>query len=123
MNKICHSSFATSFLALSCLLLTEQPLPVTAQILGENQQKQEVPKVEEISAPADTISKPDQQQEQQEEQFLEQRERQLDSELNLEEKNPGEPKLEEVPNPPESVDDNVPFQPPLDETEIEFPTN
>jgi rRNA maturation endonuclease Nob1 len=88
-----------------------QPRPVQAQVGEEDSQELMEEGNEQIPADIREL-----------EEEREKKEEQLEETLNIEEPNPNEPKVEEVPDPDEELglDDNLPYQPTDEETEIKF---
>jgi hypothetical protein len=109
--------------------------PTSAQISPENYQnffqvanqqaETEVQALESEQEGQEPQTLENEQEGQQEEQNLERKDEELDREMQIEQKNPGEPNVEEVPGPGEELgvdglDDNTPVQPPDEEIEMKF---
>ena len=87
------------------------PRQAQAQMEGENSQESIEERDGETSVDIQQL-----------EQEREKKEEQLEETLNIEEPDPNEPKVEEVPDPDEELglDDNLPYGPTDEETEIKF---
>jgi hypothetical protein len=150
MNRITYYLITLTPFIFSVLAWTIQPLPAQAQIGGTDSQEffeegneqmqeniqeledgtkqkeeplllnEETPTVDEEKDSSSTEQKQSDIQEL--EQEREKKEEQLDETLNIQEKDPNEPKVEDVPGPSEELglDDNEPVQPTDEEAEIEF---
>lgn len=149
MNRITYYLITLTPFIFSVLAWTIHPLPVQAQIggtdsqeffeEGNEQMQRNIQELEEGTknkaepllldeetptvGPKDTSSvELDQAEIQELEQEREKKEEQLEETLNIQEKDPNEPKVEDVPGPNEELglDDNLPYGPTDDEAEIKF---
>lgn len=111
MNRITYYLITLISFMFSVLAWTIQPLPVQAQIRGADSQEFFEQGNEQMEQNIQEL-----------EQGRQKKEEQLDETLNIQQKKPNDPKVEDVASPSQQLglDDNEPVQPTDEEAEIKF---
>ncbi len=115
-NKLTSVLISLIALAITIQTASANPSRTLAQIRGEDSQEFFGEGDEQMDREIQTLEDGQPQAP-----SLEQEERNLEQDLNIQQNNPDAPKIEDIPSPALGDGDNVPTPPPLGEAEIKFP--